>query len=345
MAWYSLGTVALSDGSDIATGSGVAWSASAIAAADSLVLADGRVFEVSAVISGTSLRLARNYSGAAVSGMGYAIQPTGVASRLLDLIARQSDIQDNFEGYAGHGGRVDNPHAVTAAQIGAFDDIEVTGGAIDGAGIGLIAPADGRFVQLQVDGAGLFSRGGGAAIYANREGANGAVAQWNRAGVTVGSVYVNDNSTSYITTSDHRLKKDVKPLANAIDIIRALRPVTYIFKADGEWMDGFIAHEFQEFLPGAVSGEKDAMRQEEYEAAPALEVGDIDPDGVLVDAARPAVMAKRTVPDFQGMDYGRATPILTAALQDALDLIDAQAAGLAALRVRVFDLESAVTVA
>ena len=46
------------------------------------------------------------------------------------------------------------------------------------------------------------------------------------AGVDVGSIDVSNVATTYNTTSDARLKFDVTPLAGALDVIRALNPVS-----------------------------------------------------------------------------------------------------------------------
>ena len=66
------------------------------------------------------------------------------------------------------------------------------------------------------------------------------------------------------------------------------------------------------------------MRDEEYEVTPAV----LDDDG---NVTTEAVMGTRSVPDYQGVDYSKLTPILTAALQEALNKIDALEARLTAL--------------
>jgi len=140
----------------------------------------------------------------------------------------------------------------------------------------------------------------------------------------VGSIQTTNSSTSYNTSSDYRLKENITPIRGAGDIVKAMRPCTYTFKTDGDWADGFLAHELQELHPVAVSGEKDAMKDEEYEVTPAV----LDEDGAVVTEA---VMGNRSVPDYQQVDYSKLTPILTAALQEALNKIDALEARLTAL--------------
>ena len=164
-----------------------------------------------------------------------------------------------------------------------------------------------------------------------------------------GSITTTGTTIAYNTSSDYRLKDNITPVQGASDIVKAMQPVTYTYKADGSWMDGFLAHELQELHPRAVTGSKDAMMDEEYEVTPAVYEDVIipavdavvDEDGNVTQEAQPerteqrlvteAVMGTRSVPDYQGVDYSKLTPILTAALQEALNKIDALEARLTAL--------------
>ena len=112
-----------------------------------------------------------------------------------------------------------------------------------------------------------------------------------------------------------------------------MQPVTYTFKSDGSWHDGFLAHELQSLHPRAVTGSKDGMVDEEYEVTPAV----LDEDGAVVTEA---VMSTRSVPDHQGVDYSKLTPIITAALQEALNKIEVLEAQNAAFETRLAALES-----
>jgi hypothetical protein len=110
----------------------------------------------------------------------------------------------------------------------------------------------------------------------------------------VGSISTTWSSTSYNTTSDYRLKENVVPMTNAINRLNNLKPVRYNFKTDkNETVDGFLAHEVQEEVPEAVSWVKDGVDEEGN-------------------------------PDYQSMDYAKVTPLLTAALQEALKEIEKQ---------------------
>jgi len=138
---------------------------------------------------------------------------------------------------------------------------------------------------------------------------NGAAfVQFNRASTTatsqplvfynggsgVGFISYTNTGTTYNTTSDRRLKQDIEPL-EATDKLMQMNPVSYSWKADpdGPRSMGFIAQEMVEVMPEAVSTGDD---------------------------------------DMMSMDYGRITPILVSALQDAHRKIDELAAEIAELK-------------
>jgi hypothetical protein len=60
--------------------------------------------------------------------------------------------------------------------------------------------------------------------------------------------------------SDYRLKDDLGPVTDSLDMVMLLRPRHVRWKANGEPDDVFIAHELAAVLPGLVSGEKDGMK-------------------------------------------------------------------------------------
>jgi len=79
----------------------------------------------------------------------------------------------------------------------------------------------------------------------------------NRNGIR-GSIQTTSGGTSYNTTSDYRLKENIVPMTGALAKVSQLNPVTYNWKIGGNGQ-GFIAHELQEVVPEAVTGEKDAV--------------------------------------------------------------------------------------
>jgi hypothetical protein len=135
---------------------------------------------------------------------------------------------------------------------------------------------------------------------------------------SVGTIKCNQSSTAYNTSSDYRLKENLVPITDSIERVKTLKPYRFNFIADPDkTVDGFVAHEVFESgaCPEAISGEKDAMRMEEYEITPAV-MGD---DGIEIE---PAVMGEREIPDHQGIDQAKLVPLLTAALQDAIKRIE-----------------------
>ena len=137
---------------------------------------------------------------------------------------------------------------------------------------------------------------------------------FKRNATTVGSITVTGSATAYVTSSDYRLKENIAPMTGALAKVAALKPVTYKWKIDGSDGQGFIAHELNEVVPDCVSGEKDAVQEQQYEVTPAVK----DEDGNTITEA---VMGTRTVPKYQGIDTSFLVATLTAALQEAHGLI------------------------
>jgi hypothetical protein len=79
---------------------------------------------------------------------------------------------------------------------------------------------------------------------------------------TAGYIFSNVLTTSYVTSSDYRLKENVVPMTGALQTVAALKPCTYTWKADGSQGQGFIAHELQAVVPDCVTGTKDAVDAE-----------------------------------------------------------------------------------
>jgi hypothetical protein len=104
-----------------------------------------------------------------------------------------------------------------------------------------------------------------------RNSTTGSVAAWwYNESTLVGRIAITSSATSYITSSDYRLKENIAPMTGALDKVALLKPVTYTWKADGSDGQGFIAHELQEVVPDCVSGEKDAVNED----------GSIKPQGI-----------------------------------------------------------------
>jgi hypothetical protein len=130
-------------------------------------------------------------------------------------------------------------------------------------------------------------------------------------GSVIGTILGNNTSTSYNTSSDYRLKENITEITDGISRVKQLNPSRFNFIADPEnIVDGFIAHEVQDIVPEAVSGEKDAVNED----------GSINP---------------------QGIDQSKLVPLLTAALQESIALIESQQSQIDALTARIEALETA----
>ena len=131
------------------------------------------------------------------------------------------------------------------------------------------------------------------------------------------------NTTAYNTSSDYRLKENVAPMTNQIARLKNLKPSTWDWKKEENYTggEGFLAHELNTVVPLAVTGEKDAMRPEVLYVE-----GDEIPEGKSVGDVKRA-----EIPKYQGVDYSKLVPLLTGALQEAVDKIEALEARIAAL--------------
>ena len=126
---------------------------------------------------------------------------------------------------------------------------------------------------------------------------------------TVGSIQTNASATSYVTSSDYRLKENVVEMTGALDRVAQLKPSRFNFISDSDTtVDGFLAHEVQSVVPEAITGTKDGMKDEEYEKTPAVYDGD--------ELVTEAVMDTRSVPDYQGIDQSKLVPLLVGAIQE-----------------------------
>ena len=103
---------------------------------------------------------------------------------------------------------------------------------------------------------------------------------------TVGTITTVGTTTAYNTSSDYRLKENIVEMAGALDRVSQLKPSRFNFITDADkTVDGFLAHEVQEIVPEAITGQKDA----------------VDKDGN---------------PDYQGIDQSKLVPLLVGAIQE-----------------------------
>ena len=172
--------------------------------------------------------------------------------------------------------------------------------------------------------------------------------QFLRGGNDCGEI-VSTGSTSlnYSSSSDYRIKKDIEDLDVGIDVLKKLKPRKFKFIGDENQKDndgkdvpnqtvyGFIAHEVQEAVvntKGIVNGTKDETR--ETKDTILAKDGSFIAEGISEDKWKKGVEDKIYPSDStwkashskiktQSMDYGKLTPLLTKALQEAVEKIEA----------------------
>ena len=146
--------------------------------------------------------------------------------------------------------------------------------------------------------------GNACAIFNKTNSQAGLVVAIRYNGTDVGSITNTSTTTAYNTSSDYRLKENVVFLTGAIDRLQQIPVHRFNFIADPDTVvDGFIAHEAQAVVPECVTGTKD----------------EVDDDGN---------------PVYQGIDQSKLVPLLTAALQEALQQIEALTARVTALEAQ-----------
>jgi len=106
-------------------------------------------------------------------------------------------------------------------------------------------------------------------------------------GTQIGGVaQAGTTGVAFNTSSDYRLKENVVSMTGALDRISQLKPSRFNFIADADkTVDGFLAHEVQEIVPEAITGEKDAVDEEGN-------------------------------PQYQGIDQSKLVPLLVGAIQE-----------------------------
>jgi hypothetical protein len=138
---------------------------------------------------------------------------------------------------------------------------------------------------------------GGVVLRLSRTGgtatSNADVVEFFRGASAAGALQANSvTGVSFNNPSDYRLKENVVPMSNAIARLLELKPSKFNFIAyPSHELEGFIAHEIASVVPLAANGEKD----------------EVDENGN---------------PKYQGADYTKLIPLLTAALQEAVARIE-----------------------
>jgi hypothetical protein len=158
----------------------------------------------------------------------------------------------------------------------------------------------------------FFQTVGGGAVTIRGEGGTSfiAISFTHNNDNGVGYIQTGASSVTYSTSSDYRLKENVVPMENGLERIQKLKPVKFNWKLDGEESEGFLAHEVQEAgWDDGLTGSKD--------------------DNLIEDGQQ----------TYQGMDYGRITPLLVKAIQEQQAQIEIQNTLITNLTARIETLE------
>jgi hypothetical protein len=200
-----------------------------------------------------------------------------------------------------HNGTVLTGEAIRINQ----DPVTATGNV--GSGIKVCGPAT---ASTEYDGFGMSINAKDIVGIFNRTNTTGTILEFKYNGSVVGYISTNGSATTYNPSSDYRLKQDINNIDDAITKIKTLRPVTFRWKNNVEigYDSGFIAHEVQEtgHYNHLVTGVK---------------------DGTRTSYNNP----EENEPEYQGVDYSKFTPMLVAALQEAVAKIETLETKVAAL--------------
>ena len=128
----------------------------------------------------------------------------------------------------------------------------------------------------------------------------------NSSGTQVGQIQCSTSVTSYVTSSDQRLKANIVDAPSALDSVNAIKVRSFDWKSDSSHVDyGYIAQELLEVAPEAVSVPSDED-------------------------------------EMMGVDFGKLTPRLVKAIQELKAIIDTQNDTINNLTTRLETLEGAV---
>ena len=151
-----------------------------------------------------------------------------------------------------------------------------------------------RDVHISID-------SGGFLTHARASGSAQSMVGYKNGSNFVGEIRTSTTATSYITSSDYRLKENVTYTWDATTRLKQLKPARFNFIADADTtVDGFLAHEAQAVVPEAVTGTHN----------------EIDDDGN---------------PVYQGIDQSKIVPLLTKALIESVEKIEQLEARITAL--------------
>jgi len=192
--------------------------------------------------------------------------------------------------------------AITATGTSTLTTVDINGGNIDGTAIGVASAANGTFlaaVATTISGSTSVSapkyttHGGGTFVV----DADTDYLTFNEDQFTFAN-NVDVKARSYITYSDATLKKDIKPLDNALDKVMSMRGVSYEFKQDSgkeavaHREVGFLAQEMKQTVPEVVYGSGDGNLGIDYAKLTSVLVEAVKSQQNQIEELRAALLKK-----------------------------------------------------
>jgi len=144
----------------------------------------------------------------------------------------------------------------------------------------------------------VFGRDSASAMVIDLVDGTGDIILLRNGGSTKGTISTNGSTVSYNTSSDYRLKENVNYTFDATTEVKKLKPCKFNFKDESDTVEGFLAHEVSDVVPIAVTGTKDATKEQNV----------YDDNGVKTGT--------ETVPDYQGIDQSKLVPLLVKTIQE-----------------------------
>lgn len=171
----------------------------------------------------------------------------------------------------------------------------------------------------------------GAGVYGKSSNASGVIGYTSNSSAWGGYFTGNVYTSGVYQASDERLKKNIKTMDNAMDIINQLQPKSYEFKDDGDYGRlnlpkgnhfGLLAGDVEKIIPGIV---KDASINTRYLSAEDPKEGD-----------------KGKMVEFKAVNYTELIPVIVKGMQEQQSTIQQQNKTIADMQNEIDQLKSLI---
>ena len=275
---------------------------------------------------GVGLHIKSADSGASVDSAGDELVIEGSGASGMTILSGTSSSGSIYFGDSGDNdiGYVVYNHSTNALMLGANtgEGLRVTGDGV--VSIGTTETAYGNLTDAGDNG--IVLTDGSASIIAtnqsnplvlartNADNNNRDILNFNRNGATCGQITGTNDTTTYATSSDYRLKENVTYTWDATTRLKQLKPARFNWISDttNTLVDGFIAHEVTSIVPQAVTGEKDGMEVETIYTADDVETQGDSPSKKVGDTK--TYSSTKIKP--QGIDPSKLVALLVKTVQE-----------------------------